>query len=100
MKRKKWIRSSESLSNIFDRLPYDYSYYRRYYDPQFDFPTESKFCFILNHNREAIDTKIIIKRDQPAKYYYDIDRLVKSKELLKKYFLKLKVTNKTHEQTL
>ncbi len=89
VEKKNWIRSSEGLSKIFDRLPYNYSYYKRYYDSQFDFSTESKFFFLLNHNREAIDTKINIKKDDPEKYYYDIDKLIKSEELLKKILFKV-----------
>lgn len=82
--RKKWIRSSTDLGKMLDKLPYDYSFYKRYYDPEYDFSTESKFCFLLEHNREAIDIKIETRENNPSKYFNDVDKIIKSRGLLKK----------------
>lgn len=88
--KKRWTNSpSTGSGETLGGLPYRYSYYRRYYNPQYDFSTESKFRFLLENDRRAIDIKIETRKDSPIRYSKDVDRIIKSEGLLKKMVSKV-----------
>lgn len=98
--KKRWTNSSMTGSGeTFGGLPYRYSYYRRYYDPQYDFSTESKFRFLLENDRRAIDIKIEIKKDSLIRYSKDVNRIIKSEELLKKIVSKVQGHHRLKNRT-
>ncbi len=82
--RKRWIRSTGELNSIFDKLPYNYSYYKQFYSPEYDYSTDTKYRFILNHSPSKIKEKIDQKLACKERYYADLDFIMKNENMLKK----------------
>ncbi len=79
-----WTRSSDELGSLFDRLPYSYSYYKQFYNPEYDFSTDTKYRFILNHSPSKIKEKIEQKSVNTEGYYSDLEFIMKQENMLKK----------------
>lgn len=45
--KKKWQRATGRLGKLLDVLPYSYSHFKRYYNPDYDFSTDTKYRFLL-----------------------------------------------------
>lgn len=84
VEKKKWLRKTDEFSAIFDRLPYEYSYYKQFYDPAYDYSTDTKFRFLLNHSPSKIQEKIELKASDIENYYTDMNYIIKHENLLKK----------------
>lgn len=82
--KKKWGRLTDDLGKLFDVPPYKYSNYKRYYSPDYDFSTDSKYQFLHHHNPKRIQEKIDLKRNDIKSYYSDLDYNINQNSLLEK----------------
>lgn len=82
--KKNWIRSQNELSKLFDCLPYDYSYYKQFYNPEYDYSTDTKYRFLLNHSPSKIQEKIELKSKSVEKYYADLEYNMNHEDMLNK----------------
>jgi hypothetical protein len=80
--KKKWQRATGRLGKLLDVLPYSYSHFKRYYNPDYDFSTDTKYRFLLNHNPIKIQQKIDLKSNDKSKYYADLDLLLGKRNYL------------------
>lgn len=82
--KKKWKRSTDGLGKLFDVPPYKYSNYKRYYSPDYDFSTDSKYQFLLYNNSDRIQGKIDLKKNDIESYYSDLELNIIQNGLLEK----------------
>lgn len=80
-KGKKWAeRESDEASMLLFDSRYDYAFFRKYYDPDYDFSTEAKFRFALGVNLfsmlETVQEKIDLKAKSPDEFAHMIDSTV------------------------
>lgn len=82
--KKKWQRATGRLGKLLDVLPYSYSHFKRYYNPDYDFSTDTKYRFLLNHNPIKIQQKIDLKSNDKSKYCADLESTIRKEKLLDK----------------
>ena len=84
IEKEKWERTTDGLNRLFDILPYNYSHFKRYYNPNYDFSTDTKYRFLRHHNPELIQPIIDLKSNNTTKYYEDLESTIKSQKLLER----------------
>ncbi|WP_411740096.1 hypothetical protein [Peribacillus sp. S4] len=82
--KKKWTRTTGDLAVLVNSLPYKYSYFKRFYDPNYDFSTDAKYRFLLNHSPRKIQPKIDLKSNNKSEYYKDLENNLMDNDLLDK----------------
>lgn len=85
--KKSWIRSQNELSKFFDHLPYSYSYYKQFYNPEYDYSTDTKYRFLLNHSPSKIQEKIELKAKSVEQYYNDLEYTMNHEDMLNKVLI-------------
>ncbi|WP_456318449.1 hypothetical protein [Priestia megaterium] len=82
IKKKKWERTTKGIMRFLDVLPYKYSHFKRYYNPNYDFSTDTKYRFLHHHNPERLQPIIDLKSNNLSRYYEDLEQAIKSQSLL------------------
>ncbi|MDI3095022.1 hypothetical protein QJ133_28260 [Priestia megaterium] len=82
IEKKKWKRVTGDLGQLFDVLPYNYSHFKRYYNPNYDFSTDTKYRFLRYHNPKKIQPIIDLKSNNISEYYADLEYTIESEQLL------------------
>ncbi len=77
-------RGDESLMILF-RCNYPYGMFSRYYDPDYDFSTETKIRGLntpILETEDIIESTIQMRHDNPEEYYSKMGEIIKEHELL------------------
>lgn len=90
IQKERWERTTKGVMRIFDVLPYKYSHYKRYYNPNYDFSTDTKYRFLRYHNPERIQPIIDLKSNNLSKYYEDLESTIESEHLLEQVIYGIK----------
>lgn len=73
-------REDDGLTRLFLDSRYDYAFFNRYYDYNYDFSTEAKFRFIpgvtISNMQEVISEHIAKKKSNPDEFADSIDSIV------------------------
>lgn len=73
-------RKDDGLNLLFLNSRYDYAFWRRYYNPDYDFSTEVKIRFLpgvkLENMLETVEKFIKQKADSPTEFAAKIDKIV------------------------
>lgn len=82
-RNKKWKDTGskgDELGELFLKMRYDYSFFRHYYDIDYDFSTEAKIRFLpgvdIMHMRETVDEFIALKSSDVNAFNVKIGKIV------------------------
>lgn len=90
-------RQDDKLLNLLLQGCYEYGFFKKYYDPNYDFSTEAKIRFIpgvkLDNFLDVINSYIKLKDEDYNAYQIELDRIVNENNVLEYLCEKIEVHN-------